>query len=738
MTFTPYKCWLSSALVFFSFSAFAQPAAIPTQEPVKSKAPKIGLVLEGGAALGLAHIGVLTWLEENRIPVYYVAGTSMGGLIGGLYATGNSPDEIRSQVKGINWAVVLRGEVPYEDLAFRRKQDAEDFPNGLEFGIKRGVRFPAGFNSGHQVGLILDRIALPYSQVKSFDDLPIPFACVATDLVNNKPHVFRSGSLSQALRSTMSLPGIFTPVRTDKTVLVDGGLLDNLPVDVAQQMGADLTIAVHLETKPLEPNEPLSSVGVLGRSISVVIAANELASMQKADMLISVPLAEFASTDYEKYEEIIKIGYQAAASKAALLSRFSVDEATWQAYLAQRNARRKTAPAPQSIEVAGTVPKMVKGVQNQLSDIVGKPIDTPKLERKLTYMLGDGRFASIGYQMAGKESQPSLLIRVQEKDYSPPTVQPLIVIDGAQVERVQFMFGARFTFMDLGRFGTEWRNDIILGSQHGFQSEFYVPFGKDLRWFVVPRLFAAKVAQDFYSGGDLIAEYRNQLAGGEVAFGIHPTRDSELRLGYLSGYQKLTPTIGTLPFGALEGRAGKSSFTFALDGRDNPIIPTRGHEVRGQGEWKDTNPGAASGFPLAALQITKYQPISASNSLFFTATGGSTFSYHNTGFPPFELGGGPDLYAYGRNEFLTNQYFLFRTGFLHKLFSLPALIGKDAYLATAAEGAKIYGLPSNNSSLPGDFSGAILINTLFGPVTFGGGYGATGHLKIFYQIGRTF
>ena len=313
---------------------------------VQPRQPKIGLVLEGGAALGLAHIGVLTWLEENRIPVSYVAGTSMGGLIGGLYATGNSPAEIRTLVDGIDWAVVLRGDVPFKDLSFRRKEDAEDFQNSIEFGIKQGVRFPSGFNSGHQVGLVLDSIALPYSQVKSFDDLPIPFACVATDMVDNKPHVFRSGSLSQALRSTMSLPGVFTPVRTDKTVLVDGGLLDNLPVDVAKQLGAELTIAVHLEVKPLDAKEPLSSVGVLRRSISVVIAANELASMQKADILISVPLGEFASTDYERNEEIIKLGYEAAKSKAALLSRFSVDEPAWQAYLAQRNARRKTAPVP--------------------------------------------------------------------------------------------------------------------------------------------------------------------------------------------------------------------------------------------------------------------------------------------------------------------------------------------------------------------------------------------------------
>ena len=185
MNLHPCKSRLWSAFALIGISAFAQQAPVSPSTPAPSSQPKIGLVLEGGAALGLAHIGVITWLEENHIPVSYVAGTSMGGLVGGLYATGNSPADIRELIRGIDWPVVLRGEVPFQDLSFRRKQDAEDFPNALEFGIKQGVRFPAGFNSGHQVGLILDRMALPYSQVNDFDDLPIPFACVATDLINN-------------------------------------------------------------------------------------------------------------------------------------------------------------------------------------------------------------------------------------------------------------------------------------------------------------------------------------------------------------------------------------------------------------------------------------------------------------------------------------------------------------------------------------------------------------------------
>src|SRR6185312_13453271 len=208
--------------------------------------PKLGLVLEGGGALGLAHIGVIQWMEEHRIPVSYVAGTSMGGLVGGVYATGRSASEVREVVQSIDWDAVLRGQTPYSDLTFRRKEDARDYPSTLEFGLHKGLHLPEGFNSGQQVSLILDRIALPYSELSSFNELPIPFACVATDLQSGKPYVFRSGSLALALRSTMSLPGLFTPVRSDNHIFADGGLLQNIPIDVAKEMGADVVLGVHL------------------------------------------------------------------------------------------------------------------------------------------------------------------------------------------------------------------------------------------------------------------------------------------------------------------------------------------------------------------------------------------------------------------------------------------------------------------------------------------------------------
>src|SRR6516164_6959369 len=377
--------------------------------PTAGNRPKIGLVLEGGGALGLAHIGVIQYLEEHRIPVSYVAGTSMGGLVGGVYATGHNATEVRDMVKGINWNEVLSGQVPFEDLSFRRKQDARDFPSTLEFGLHHGLQFPGGFNAGQQVQLILDRIALPYSEIESFNDLPIPFACVATDLVTASEHVFRSGPLDLALRSTMSLPGIFSPVRYQGHVFVDGGLLNNIPINVAKAMGAEFILGIHLEVAPLDPDKPLSSFAVLGQSISVMIAANEKRSKPGADLLVSVPLQKFTALDYDQADAIIKAGYDAAAANAERLAALSVDEATWKQYLAERDARRsRLTRMPQFVEVTGVPPQIAHAMSEDMSGFVGKPIDSAQLDKGIMQMDGMGFLSSMNYSMVDKKDKQGL------------------------------------------------------------------------------------------------------------------------------------------------------------------------------------------------------------------------------------------------------------------------------------------------------------------------------------------
>ena len=241
-------------------------AQAPNQ-PAKPARPRIGLVLSGGSALGLAHVGVLQWLEEHRIPVAYVGGTSMGGLVGGLFATGHDTAEMKEFVRSIDWSSVFNPAPPFRELAFRRKEDRRDFPNKLQLGLKKGIRLPTSIASGHEVGLVLSRFAAPYSEYRSFDDLPTPFRCVATNLVNGEQVVFKQGSLPIALRATMSLPAIFAPLQVDDMVLADGGMLNNLPVDVVKAMGADMIIAVALVDPEAKKESLESLLGVAKRSI---------------------------------------------------------------------------------------------------------------------------------------------------------------------------------------------------------------------------------------------------------------------------------------------------------------------------------------------------------------------------------------------------------------------------------------------------------------------------------------
>ena len=707
--------------------------------------PRIGLVLEGGGALGLAHIGVIQWLEEHHIPVRYVSGTSMGALVGGIYATGHSPEQLRKIISGIKWDEVLRGATPYQDLSFRRKEDAQDYPNSLEFGLRHGIQFPEGFNSGQQVGLILDKIALPYSEVKDFNDFPISFGCVSTDLASGKQEIFRSGSLALALRSTMSLPGIFTPVRSGDHIFADGALLDNLPVDVAQDMGADLTIAVHLQVKPLDPKDPLSTFSVLGRSLSVVVAANELRSMEQADVLISVPLGDFSSFDYAKADEMIKIGYAAAESKAEVLSAFSLNDEDWKEYEAHRNSRKRTAlPIPEFIQVPGATPDIAALIQKNLQGIVGQPLDAEALDKELNILTGMGRFSSLSYEMVDQNGKQGVSIDAVEKSYAPPVVRPLISLDGSDYDNPLFSIGARVTFYDVGAFGRELRNDIILGSEYGIRSEYYVPFTRGSRWFIAPRAFADNAPFDLYSEGNVIAEYRDRQIGGAVDVGYEFGRDAELRVGYQIEDQKFTPRIGDpnlVP--TIQGRVGFTRVQYVLDRVDDAVIPRSGYDFRVDGEWHDAQPGSTEAFPTLEAEARYFKKLDAPSSLFFGASGGTTFGYQGVGVPVFSLGGSQRMTAYGTNELLTNQYYYFQAGYLRELMKLPPLLGDKLYFITEFEIAKPFPLPfSDNlplsSNLPRDGAAGVVVNTIFGPVLIAGSVGDADHHRFFFRIGRLF
>ena len=730
----PLRGFLSLVLACF-FSSFG----LTQDTATAGKHKKLGLVLEGGGALGLAHIGVIQWLEEHRIPVSYIAGTSMGGLVGGVYATGRNASEVRALVKGINWDQVVSGQTAFDDLSFRRKLDAHDYPSTLEFGLRNGVQFPSGFNSGQQVQLILDDVSLPYSEVKSFDELPIPFGCVATDLTTNSKHVFRSGPMNLALRSTMSLPGLFSPVRDGDHIYVDGGLLDNLPVDVAKEMGADFVLGIYLKTAPLKPDAELSSFAVLGQSIYTVVAANETRSLEDADLIVTVPLLKYTAMDYNQDTAIIAAGYAAAEANAAKLMSLSVDEATWNLYLAERNARRKQATTPQFVTVTGVPPQMAKSIADEMSGVAGKPVDTASLNQDIMHLTGLGALSSLNYSMVERNGTEGMEVQAATKPYSPPIVRPLVLIDGSDYNQVFFSMGARITFLDFGGYRRELRNDVIVGSQYGINSEYYRPLSASSNWFVAPRVGLNSAEYPLYQTDTLLALYRNRAVLGGLDLGHIFGRGGELRLGYEGGYQHLSPQVGAKELPTLSGATGDVRLQYTLVTLDNPIIPRSGETIRFYTKYFNTNPGAPQAFTASELQLQNFFRVSDPSTVFVNAYGGTSLG-KNTGIPMFPLGGVTRFAAYGNDSLLTNQYFLFQAGYIRELKKINPLLGSTINFFAMVEGGKAYQLPLGPElpNIPGDVVGAIVVQTLFGPVELGGAFGNYGHSKVFFQVGRIF
>ena len=733
---------LCSHLVRAQDSPFKPPTP-PTPETRAKVPPKgrltVGVALEGGGALGQAHIGVLKYFEEHHIPIDYLAGTSMGGLVGGLYATGKSSEQLTQLVKTADWDLLLGGETPYEDLSFRRKEDARDIPNSIEIGLKHGPTLPPGLNTGEQVTLLIDRETLPYSSIKSFDDLPIPFRCVSTELVSGTAYVFKSGSLSDAMRATMSIPGVFAPVRRDNQIFVDGGMVDNLPTDVVRKMGADVVIGVHLQISPATAKEIQSAFGILGRSVALIIAETEIRGMEGADLMVKADVQKYSTLDYAKSNELMAIGYSAAQEKAALLKPFELDEAAWADYLKEKESRVRTKiGVPQFVRVVGVEGDSRINMEKFLSPLAGKPVDTKELDQLLTRLVGVGRYGSITYDLIEDHGKTGLLVRVNEKSYAPPTLRPGFEINGTQPDNVTFTFASRITAMDVAGFRSEWRTDFSFGETYGLRSELYRPFQPFGKWFFTPIAGASRGAFYIYNHNNPKAVYRLDRAEGEFDVGYGISRFSEVRVGYEGGYADASLRLGTPDFNSYSGNIAALHARYIIDHTNEPVIPTQGYYLQSNFYYYNQFPNARQAFPTLEINAQYFQQVFKRDSIFIIGSGGSTFGYHNTGVPQFFLGGVGRLTAYGLNELLGNQYFVGRVGYLKKVFTLPPFVGRDVYVIGYGEVGKIYNDPLGAPKLSGDGAAGLLADTALGPMFIGGSVGDTGHSKWFFQLGRVF
>jgi NTE family protein len=727
----------AAMLIAAMSSAGAAVAQKPTIEPPTR--PTIGLVLEGGGALGFAHVGVIEWMEEHHIPVDDVAGTSMGGLIGGLYASGNSPQEIETFVGGIDWSAVLSGQVPFPALSYRRKEDKLAFPNRLDFGLKHGVSFPNGLNSGAGVGMLLDREMLPYYDLKNFNDLPIPFRCVATDISTGTEHVFKDGSLAQAMRSTMSIPGVFAPVVHGTQIYSDGAAVNNLPVDVARDMGAKIVIAVYLDTGPVDKESFNSLLGVAGRNLSIMVSANELKSMKDANILLKADVSKYTSSDFEKSADIIPQGVKVAEEHAAELEKYALNDADWQAYVAQRNARRRTKiPVPQFVTVYELKGAQRAEVANEFAKYVGKPIDSQKIDATIADLQGTRTYSSISYNLIDQNNQTGLLVRPRLTNYGPPFLNVGPTLSSNDSNDIQLGLGARATFFGLTGPGSEVRLDASVGQVAGIGGELYQPLVPGKRYFVAPRAYYSHTITSFYSGNQELSQYTQKRNGFGFDLGYRFGSKAELRMGEDYQWYGETLRVGQPIEQVFHLTPFVSNVRFQYLGQDSVQVPTKGTEFLTKYIYSTQRPFGEGGYSQWDSRAAHFLPVGEKGIIFGTISGGTSFGATNLGLAGFSLGGALRLSAYNRGELLGSDYFLGQTGYLYRLAKLNPIIGESIYATAFYEIGKVWNGAPGTPTLPNDIAGGVVVKTLLGPIYGGASIGDSDHRKWFFGLGRVF
>jgi NTE family protein len=716
-----------------------------TQQQVQTSRPpqpapgqRIGLALGGGGALGLAHIGVLKWMEENHIPVDRVAGTSIGGIVGAMYAIGMSSVEIEKLAEHVDWGQVLLSEPSYSQLSYRRKQDRRNFQVSAALGLKHGLRGPNGFSAGNGVGLLFDHLFFAESGISSFDDLAIPFRCVATDMLTGDAVVLHDGSLAQAVRASMAIPGVFTPVEIKGRILADGGMVQNIPVEVVRKMGADTVIAVDLRVPLGGPEELESLTGVLSRALSVVILQNERRSMALADANVIVETGNFAVDDYQRVRDLIRLGYSSAASQSAALLPYAIsDEAQWQNYLAARYARKRQSPGEvKVVMVEGGDADQNQRIQRHLRSVTEGPLDLKKLDAQLIRVAGQGQFDRLGYEGFTQDGVPALHVTAHEKSYGPPFVDLAVNVNGSGVAAFDFSAGARVTFMDVEHHGGEWRNDLLLGSSNLAATEFYQPMGAT-HFFVAPYAFASKLARNAFSGQTRVAVFGDERAGGGFDIGYDSGRRSELRFGYEIFNGKLAPLIGSAGLPSLSGSTGEFRTRYVWAGQDSPSVPGTGTRIVATLSRVLQSPGLVHPIGQLDAETSTFFPLSEKTSLFLAASVGTTFHGSAGQFQLFSLGGPFRLGAYLPSEFVGNNYAYASIGFRRDLYHLPQLVGKKIYWGGWYEAGSAFNDP-DSIVVRGTFNLGVIADTIVGPIALATSVSPTGQSRVNFSVGRLF
>jgi NTE family protein len=721
----------------------------PTAQPAPIGRPRIGVVLSGGGARGLTHIGVLKVLEDMRIPVDYITATSMGSIVGGLYAAGYDARALEAEVKKIDWKSMFSDSPPRQDLTLRRKEYDERYSLPFELGYRDGkVQVFKGAIAGANLELWLHAMTQRDDALPSFDELSIPFRAVATDMVSGRQVVFRSGPLYQAMRASMSVPGLFAPLELDGRIYGDGGLVNNLPVDVVQAMGADVVIAVNIGT-PLMTKEQLSSiVGFASQSLNILTEQNvreQLAKLGTHDVLIEPDLGDLTFLDFDKATRLIELGEaaaRAAAPRLAALALTPTQYASWQA------TRHRPPPVVTAniadVKVTGTSIVNPQSIKDALANLVGKPFDDAHVTSDLATLYGTGDFDRISYRLTDiRGGEHGIDIDVSENSLGPNYLR----LGGDFSSDLQgdtslnLIGGVKRRW--LNAWGAEWTNDFQLGTVRSFATELYQPLGVASPLFVSAYGGVRRAPVDVFDGDDRVATYSLLYEPVGIDFGYAASRYGEVRLGYRFAHYRADLDVGT--------NQGLSTFRIDENGAallarydrlDDPYFPRSGFKgtfevfsgqqrVGAGGATDSHSVTRARGDFLQALPLTPTAQIQVAGRLAWE----SAFDIALT--DDYQLGGFLNLSGL-RNDQLAGQYLAFaRVVYTQRVGSL-SVIGRGIYLGGSLEAGNAWAERGDVGFGNLRKAGSLFVglDTYLGPFYFAYGRASGGASSFYVFLGR--
>ena len=702
--------------------------------------PKIGLVLSGGGARGFAHIGVLKVLEENNVPIDYVVGTSMGSIIGGLYAIGLTPEEIEHGVKGIAWDKVFDDFAYREYKTFRRKQDDFDFFNIHRVGINDdGLQLSPGLIEGQQIEIALDRLAYPGFHINDYDKLHIPFRAIATNIENGEPFVIKSGNIARAMRASMSIPGALPPITIDDTLLVDGGIANNVPIDIVREMGADIVIVVDVSA-PLSKKEDIkSSVDVTGQLTTILtrrVADIQLKTLKDRDVLIVPGATEITSSDFDKYPELIKAGEESATRSIDTIQELSLPYDDYSDHMASLPKIANKNPVIDFIDIHNNTSLKDEVMQVRIHQKTGEPLDIPQLEEDLSYIYGLDFSSSVVYSLEKRDGKTGLVIYVRGREWAHSSLQFGLSIKSETNVGALTNIDAAYTKNNLNDLAGEFRATAGIGSEPELSAEIYQPLNVNLDFFVSAKagLHTTIFPNTINNKVDSIERFHRTYI--DLSTGKILDQTTQFTFGYFhsDGY---TDTIsGNSLFSDGDFREGLLYASVFHDSLDNLSFPNTGF-FGGLGfKASQEKLGADSDYEQIQLILSgagtyRRYTVFTRAILETTINEDAPFNalFRRGGF--LELSGSLDRELAGQNFSLIEAAFYKRLG---NITFLPI------YTGFSIETGNAWNRLSDISAENAIFAGSIFIgaDTFIGPLYMAFGFNDDGQQALYFNIGQTF